>query len=87
VKSLTPSKSGTLERFRNPTAFAREIWSPSGPVEWTSQVPDDSSHCSLVTSVLNWMCRRTSKVSATQSKYLTFSVRGQKGFGYGKSTP
>jgi hypothetical protein len=81
VNSLTPSKSGTLGRFRDPTAvitaFAREIWSPSGPVECTSQVPDDSSHCGLVTSVLNWMCRRTAKVSATQSKYLTFSVHGQ----------
>ncbi len=54
---------------------------PSGPSMAICHSPAASSQVSDLTSVSNWMCRRRSKLSATQSKYFTFSRHSQNGLG------
>ena len=74
-----------LGRDRKPTALitalARHTRVPSGWRAVTSHTFSASSQITDVTSVWNSMSRRTSKWSATQLKYFSFSLCGQNGLG------
>ena len=76
ANSSVPAILGMFGRLRKPTAVitAREriVRAPSGPSMSIRHSPAASSQVSALTSVSNWMCRRRSNSSATQSKYFTF---------------
>src|SRR5260370_29613010 len=91
LKEPAPLKTGMLGRDRNPTqlmtALARSTRRPSGLFATISHSPAFSSQLRDWTSVSQWMCPRTSKLSAIQLRYSSFAPAVQTGYGLGKRTP
>ena len=82
LKVSMPSISGITGRERKPTqlitALTRQVRGPEGVVAVSSHCWVSSCQAMALTSVLNSMCSRTPKLSATHCMYLRFSSRGQK---------